>query len=1483
MILKTTSFMKRFALVFCLFITLICPSGATGNYDLLFKTGRIPIQPNIESFIADPALQPGELFSNQYFRIIQFNAIPSVEQRRQLEIAGIRLTSYFPNYAYMAIISHQANLTALTNANARAVIPFQANWKLSKQLASGNLPDHAVSGKNIDLVVRYYKTLDAVEVNTALETAGITIVKRYDYGNWIEIRTDKSRLLEIAALPFVCGVEAVAPESTPDDERARSLHRSSTINTYSPMGRHYDGTGVSAALADDGPVGPHIDYEGRIDQTNTSAANGNGTHGDMTAGILMGSGNLNPRYMGMGTGAFIYIYDIGPYNHILNSPSLNQNQGVLVTSTSYSQGCNDYTTDTQTGDQILNENPTLLHVYSAGNNGGGDCGYGAGATWGNITGGYKQGKNVVACGNLNYLDVLENSSSRGPSEDGRIKPDICANGIDQISTDGPNTYQVGGGTSAACPGVAGIITQLHQAHRDLNSGQTADGALIKACMLNTAEDLGNSGPDYKHGWGRVNAFRAVTTLEDGRYQSDVITQGSTINHTITVPANTKQLRVMLYWSDVEGDPLAAKALVNDLNLEVIDPGAVNYLPWLLNPAPVAATLNALAVPGVDDLNNAEQVTIDDPIAGSYSVNVAGFMVPQGPQKYFIVYEFVNEAVSVTYPIGYEGFVPGEMESIRWDAYGNSGTFTVEYSTDLGSNWTSLSANIPATQRYFNWTIPNTVTGQALVRVTRGAVSGQSSDAFSIIGLPQNITVDWACPDSIRLVWNAVPNAIGYEISQLGTLYMDSVAYSSTNSVIIAGINPTLSYWFSVKAYTVDNTKGRRANAIFKGPGVQSCPIALDASVTELVSPAATLQNCQDLSNSVITIDVGNEGLSALTNIPVFYSVNNGPVVSEIITITLNPFTNTIYSFTATYDFSVIGVYDVKVWTDYVADGNQYNDTIAKSIEIYQGLLVTLPYSENFETFVNCATANNCEQTQCGLTNGWQNQMNLDVDDIDWRTSEGSTPSANTGPDLDYSPGTTTGNYLYLEASACFNKEAIAISPCFDLTTSTTPEMQFWYHMSGADMGDLHLDVYANDVWTNDVMPVISGDQGNFWQQATVNLAPFIGQIINIRFRGNTGNDYTSDIAIDAINIYEVNSPPLTNFVASATNICVGETITLNDLSQNSPNAWAWAITPATGYSYVNGTSATSQNPQVQFTVLGLYDVSLTASNGFGSSNVTINAYITVGSGSATPLVENFQSGIFPPLNWEIENPDNGITWTSVGPIPGSGGIPTNASYINNFGYNSAGQEDGLLTERVNLAGAIAPIVTFDVAHARYSAAFEDALRIDISTDCGITFFPTGYFKQGTNLATTGDQTGLWTPANATQWRNDTLDLSGYVGSDIQLKFVNITGYGNSLYIDNINFDESSTGIADIQSGAQVISIYPNPGSGLFTLNVSSLHQAGGILKVTDVKGSLLMQKAINMMNGTNKYQLDLTTYNKGIYLLEFQSENVTKTIKLVVM
>ena len=100
-----------------------------------------------------------------------------------------------------------------------------------------------------------------------------------------------------------------SPATTKDDFEGRSLHRSNAINVDYGAGRHYDGSGVVLGLADDGPVGPHIDFTGRMTQLTTT---GSGSHGDMTAGILCGAGNRDPWIQGHASGAYMYYWYIQP-------------------------------------------------------------------------------------------------------------------------------------------------------------------------------------------------------------------------------------------------------------------------------------------------------------------------------------------------------------------------------------------------------------------------------------------------------------------------------------------------------------------------------------------------------------------------------------------------------------------------------------------------------------------------------------------------------------------------------------------------------------------------------------------------------------------------------------------------------------------------------------------------------------------------------------------------------------------------------------------------------------------------------------------------------------------------------------------------------------------------------------------------------------------------------------------------------------------
>ena len=170
---------------------------------------------------------------------------------------------------------------------------------------------------------------------------------------------------------------------------------------------------------------------------------------------------------------------------------------------------------------------------------------------------------------------------------------------------------------------------------------------------------------------------------------------------------------------------------------------------------------------------------------------------------------------------------------------------------------------------------------------------------------------------------------------------------------------------------------------------------------------------------------------------------------------------------------------------------------------------SFPSLEDFEGFT--------VGTPGTLVNNW---TNLSGDDIDWNVDANGTPSQNTGPSADHSLGTTAGKYMYIEATSPNfpNKVAILESPCYDLTGASDAMLTFWYHMYGAEMGSLAIDLMVNGTPVTDVL-VITGDQGNVWRQAYVDLSAHVGQNnLRVRFRGTTGSNYTSDITIDDVRL-----------------------------------------------------------------------------------------------------------------------------------------------------------------------------------------------------------------------------------------------------------------------------------------------------------------------------------------------------------------------------
>jgi hypothetical protein len=449
-----------------------------------------------------------------------------------------------------------------------------------------------------------------------------------------------------------------------------------------------------------------------------------------------------------------------------------------------------------------------------------------------------------------------------------------------------------------------------------------NSALIKASVLNTAEDLGNAGPDFKYGWGRVNARQAYELISTNQYMSGTIGQGDNNSHSVSVPAGVSELRIMVYWTDYEGATNANPALVNDINMVVTDPGANMYDPWVLDHTP--ANVNDVAVRAVDNLNNMEQVTLVNPLAGTYTIDLNGFSIPQGPQEYFVVYYFVRDEITVTFPIGGEGIATSSSEAIRWDAPEGTDPFVIEYTTDDGASWIPAGSANPD-RRYFGWPVPNTVTGLAKVRVTRNAISDESDDVFSIIGTPNNVEFSWICPDSSQISWNAVSGATSYEVSMLGAKYMDSIGVTATNSLVVP-YGSTATGWFSVRALGPDDARGERAVAIEKPTGELNCIWSMPTAAFEVDCPDTDAPggtgHCFDFTD----LSVNTDGASIYS----WYFPTGNPSTSS--------------SPTPTVCFDTPGYHVVEM----VVTNGAGMDSIHTTNQVYVSQTHQLPYFEGFE-------------------------------------------------------------------------------------------------------------------------------------------------------------------------------------------------------------------------------------------------------------------------------------------------------------------------------------------------------------------------------------------------------------------------------------------------------------------------------------------------------------------------------------------------------
>lgn len=745
---------------------------------------------------------------NGCYAIIQLEELPDEAQVSEMNELGISLLEYIPNKSYLA--RYQGSTTLELPSYITAITSISGAHKRPEASLSSN--NSQEDGEVYDLVAVPFPGVNTVQLSQRLISLGAQITAYYPEYIYYQILPEL--LPDVLACPQLMFTE---PQPTPFVPEGQGANSNGRINSlYQGPGQGYDGTGVSMAIGDDGRV-VHLDIKGRlIDHTQYNT----GDHGELTVGMAAGAGNIDPSAQGAAPGATVHLFDINPHEHLLNAIANYQQDRIVVTSTSYGDGCGDsYYIPAQSIDAQVSSLPVLLHFFSAGNHANDPCfnAYGMlgpaadGSYYNTITGGRKTAKNVMAIGNTYGNDLLVSSSSRGPTTDGRLKPDLVVQGQLDNTLGSNNTYRLSSGTSAAAPTAAGAATGLYQYYREANNGADPSSALIKAVMLNSADDLGIQGPDFSYGWGRLNAGKSLRVLQNQQYFSSDISHGQQQSFQLYIPPGTIEMKAMLYWHDPAGSLLSSRALVNDLDFSIQAPNNQKHLPWLPSHAAHLDSLSRPALPGVDRINNAEQVVLNNPVSGIYNLQVNGFQIPLGPQNFYIVYELIQTPMAFTFPEDGSTFVPNEQVIIGWDATGNAHSFGLDFSIDGGQSWQVIDNAIAGSSRNYQWYPPyNTSSSQLKFRLRRTNQQIISTGQAVLSAVPE-FSISYQDANHAVLSWDAIPNASEYRIYLIGERYMGAIG-SSTSTTYQAAAVVGEEYWYSVAPVFANNQEGRRAIA-----------------------------------------------------------------------------------------------------------------------------------------------------------------------------------------------------------------------------------------------------------------------------------------------------------------------------------------------------------------------------------------------------------------------------------------------------------------------------------------------------------------------------------------------------------------------------------------------------------------------------------------------------------------------------------------------
>lgn len=620
--------MKKVGALTGVLVALLCASSAPGGDEVILKSRRFVPAAGVSASLRGRRSEGSE----RIHVILQLENVPTVERRVGFIRTGVRLLSYLPQRSWLAGVRADKLDEIAALPGVRAVVDIRAADKLAPPIAEEGVGAYSMTPDGrARLTVRFFEDVTWAAGARAIRELGGTVVDGSETENSVLCHLPATAIEDLASCEAVKWIDQLSPSMDLNDGVRAAIN----INAVQLAPYGLTGAGVIIGQWESKhPDDTHGDLSGRV--VNIDDAWPVGDHATQVAGTMVGNGSLlaSRQYRGIATDAAVVSY------HSWDSVSELRDQyedaidmyDIDIANNSWGKvEWHVYKDYAAALDAIVRGalGKPISMAWAAGNEGG----------WATIlcTG---VAKNVVTVGATNSDDdSLWPWSNKGPTEDGRIKPDVVAPGCEADdgevwSTLPSNRYGGACGTSLAAPSVSGTMALILEDWRATH-GSDPRPATIKAILLHTARDLGAPGPDYVHGYGLIDGRKSIDlvradTIDDAVVEDRLIQQGQRDVYTLVVAPGASELKLTLVWDDWPADPLAAHALVNDLDLVVTGPDGTRHYPWTLDPYLPAEPAQRVRA---DHTNNVEQVCVEQPAPGTWLVTVWAADLPQYDQPY----------------------------------------------------------------------------------------------------------------------------------------------------------------------------------------------------------------------------------------------------------------------------------------------------------------------------------------------------------------------------------------------------------------------------------------------------------------------------------------------------------------------------------------------------------------------------------------------------------------------------------------------------------------------------------------------------------------------------------------------------------------------------------------------------------------------------------------------------------------------------------